>query len=66
MLYSYVDPTNNWTELLVREVVKQRIMRQALRTMKGAETFSTILSCLGTWNLSGLNVQRQLEKYLGA
>ena len=66
MLYSYVDPTNNWAELLVREVVKQRIMRQALRTMEGAETFSTILSCLGTWHLSGLNVKRQLEKFLGA
>ena len=66
MLYSYVDPTNNWAELLVCEVVKQRIMRQALRTMEGAETFSTILSCLGTWHLSGLNVKRQLEKFLGA
>ena len=66
MLYSYVDPTNNWAELLVREVVKQRVMRQALRTMEGAEIFSAILSCMGTWRLSGLNVQRRLEKYLGA
>ena len=65
MLYS-VDPTNNWAELLVREVVKQRVMRQALRTMEGAEIFSAILSCMGTWRLSGLNVQRRLEKYLGA
>ena len=65
MLYS-VDPTNNWAELLVREVVKQGVMRQALRTMEGAEIFSAILSCMGTWRLSGLNVQRRLEKYLGA
>ena len=40
MLYSYVDPTNNWAELLVREVVKQRIMRQALRTMEGGPKHS--------------------------
>ena len=66
LIHSGIDPTNNWAELLVREVVKQRIMRQALRTMEGAETFSTILSCLGTWHLSGLNVKRQLEKFLGA
>ena len=52
--------------MLVREVVKQRIMMQALRTMERAATFSSILSCLGTWHLSDLNVKRQLEKFLGA
>lgn len=66
MLYSYVDPTNNWAEQQVREVVKQRIMRQALRTMEGAITFTTLLSCMATWRLSGLDIRAQLEKYLSA
>ena len=66
MRYSYVDPTNNWAEQQVREVVKQRIMRQALRTMEGAKTFTTLLSCMATWRLSGLDIQGQLEKYLSA
>ena len=57
MLYSYVDPTNNWAELLVREVVKQRIMQAGTScTMDGwgpkhSRPFWS--SYLGTWHLSG-------------
>ena len=66
MLYSYVDPTNNWAELMVREVVKQRIMRQTLRSVEGAWIFTTLLSCMGTWRLSGADIREQLEKYIAA
>ena len=66
MLYSYVEPTNNWAEQMVREVVKQRIMRQTLQTVEGAMIFTTLLSCLGTWRLSGLDIRGQLEKYVAA
>ena len=66
MLYSYVDPTNNWAEQMVREVVKQRIMRQTLRTVEGAMIFTTLLSCMGTWRLSGRDIRGQLEKYVAA
>ena len=66
MLYSYGDPINNWADQQVREVVKQRIMRQTLRTMEGAITFTMLLSCMATWRLSGLDIRSQLEKYLSA
>ena len=66
MLCSYVDPTNNWAELSVREVVRQRIMRQTLRPVEGAWIFTTLLSCMGTWRLSGANIRERLEKYMTA
>ena len=49
-----------------REVVKQRIMRQTLRTVEGIMPFTTLLSCTGTRRLSGLDTQKQLEKYVAA
>ena len=66
MAYPGLDPTNNACERAVREVVRQRNVRQKLVTAGGRENFDTLMTCLLTWKKLGLPAPSKMRELLGA
>ena len=54
-----VEPTNNIAERSLREFIVIRKIIGGLRSVKSTETYETIMSCLATWKLNGLDVMSQ-------
>ena len=59
-----MQSTNNDTERVVRKVVLSRKVRLRIVSVKGAKTFSTLMTCLMTWKRRGLNIHEALLKNL--
>ena len=62
--HGYVEPTNNTAERALREHVVIRKIIGGLRSLEGARVHETIMSCLATWKLSGLNLFDMLVRFL--
>ena len=59
-----MESTNNDTERVVRKVVLSRKVRLRIVSVKGAKTFSILMTCLMTWKRRGLNIHEALLKNL--
>lgn len=66
LLYPGMPPTNNLAEWGARKVVIQRKVRGQLKNPAGMKMFGTLLTCLTTWRMRGLNVMDKLRETLGA
>jgi transposase-like protein len=56
LTYRFVEPTNNIAERALREHVVIRKIIGGLRSLEGARVHETIMSCLATWKIAGLNI----------
>ena len=59
-----MQSTNSDMERVVRRVVLSRRVRPRIVSVKGAKTFSTLMTCLMTWKRRGLNIHEALLKNL--
>jgi transposase len=59
-----VDPTNNSAEQAIREPVVVRKIIGAFRSIDGTKYYENIGSLIATWQLSGLDVQKELRRML--
>ena len=59
-------PTNNAAERGVRKVVIHRKVREQLMNSEGMRMFETLLTCLTTWRMRGLNAMDKLHETLSA
>ena len=66
MLYPGMPPTNNAAERGARKVVIHRKVRGQLMNLEGMKMFGTLLTCLMTWRMQGLNVMNKLQETLSA
>lgn len=66
MLYPGMPPTNNAAERGARKVVIHRKVRGQLMNLEGMKMFGTLLTCLTTWRMQGLNVMNKLQETLSA
>ncbi len=65
VLYPEIEPTNNRAERALREIVVQRKI-SSLWNKKGVRIKETIMSCLATWRLRGLNIFSMLRQTLSS
>ena len=61
---SWVPPTNNPAEKLLREPVITRKIRGGLRAVAGAMGFCALLSCKTTWEMHGLRPLAEIRRVL--
>ena len=61
---TYVPPTNNPAEKLLREPVILRKIRGTLRSAAGAAAFCALMSCKATWEMHGLRVLSEIRRVL--
>ena len=66
VLYTDVEPTNNFAERMIRHWVVFRKIIGCLRSEKGEKTTETMLSLFSTWKLNGLNPYFKLKSLLEA
>jgi transposase len=59
-----VEPTNNFAEQAIRETVMVRKIIGAFRSETGKQNYETLASLIATWQLSGLDLKRQLKQML--
>ena len=65
ILHPEIEPTNNRAERELREIVVQRKI-SSLWNEKGVRIKETIMSCLATWRLRGLNTFSMLRQTLSS
>ena len=65
ILHPEIEPTNNRAERELREIVVQRKI-SSLWNEKGIRIKETIMSCLATWRLRGLNTFSMLRQTLSS
>jgi len=63
-LYPRVEPTNNHAERQLREPIVHRKIRGQLKTGKGMEMFSRLMTAVSTWKLQGLNPFQEFKRYV--
>lgn len=63
-LYRGVEPTNNHAERELREPIVHRKIRGQLKSEKGIETFSRLLTAASTWKLRDLNPFTEFKKFV--
>jgi len=65
VLYEGVEPTNNFAEHALREMVVIRKIIGALRsTKKGPMIYERFASLIATWKLNNLNIQKELKRVI--
>jgi len=64
VFYTDVEPTNNFAEQALRELIVQRKIMGGLRSEKGAMILETITTCLATWKKQGKPLFQTLKNYL--
>ena len=57
-----MDPTNNESERMLRNVVMHREIRQNLVTAVGKIMFGAMMTCILTWDKLGLNWFEKLSE----
>jgi len=60
-----VEPTNNFAEQALRELIVQRKIIGGLRSEKGAETLETISTMIATWKKQDKPLLETMKSYLG-
>lgn len=60
-----VEPTNNFAEQALRELIVQRKIMGGLRSEKGAETLEIISTMIATWKKQDKPLLETLKSYLG-
>ncbi len=63
--HTSMEFTNNLAERLLRRYVIRRKVIYRFATLRGAQRYCTIASCLETWKLQGRNAQTELERLFG-
>lgn len=63
-LYRGVEPTNSHAERELREPIVHRKIRGQLKSSKGIEMFSRLMTTVSTWKLQELNPFAELKKCL--
>jgi transposase len=63
-LYRGVEPTNNHAERELREPIVHRKIRGQLKSEKGIEMFSRLLTAASTWKLQDLNPFTEFKKFV--
>ena len=53
VIFLFVEPTNNFAEQALRELIVQRNIIKTLRVKKGAETLEVMASVIETWKKQG-------------
>jgi len=64
LLYPGMEPTNNLSELAIREHVLMRKTIGTFRSEDGAEYYQYIASVFTSWRLQGKDVYDELKKLL--
>lgn len=59
-----VEPTNNYAEQALRELIVQRKIMGGLRSEKGAETLETISTMIATWKKQDKPLLETMKSYL--
>lgn len=59
-----VEPTNNYAEQSLRELIVQRKIMGGLRSEKGAETLEIISTMIATWKKQGKPLLETMKSYL--
>jgi len=59
-----VEPTNNFAEQALRELIVQRKIMGGLRSEKGAETLETISTMIATWKKREEPLLETMRSYL--
>jgi len=59
-----VEPTNNYTEQALRELIVQRKIMGGLRSEKGAETLEIISTMIATWKKQDKPLLQAMKSYL--
>jgi len=59
-----VEPTNNYAEQALRELIVQRKIMGGLRSEKGAETLETISTLISTWKKQNKPLLETMKSYL--
>ena len=62
--YPHMEPTNSLAERMIRPVVVRKV-RGKIVTPGGMEMFGTLMTCLLTWERSGMDVTAELVRRLG-
>jgi transposase len=60
-----VEPTNNFAEQALRELIVQRKIMGGLRSEKGAETLEVISTMIATWKKQGLPLLETMKSHVG-
>lgn len=63
--YLYVEPTNNFAEQALRELIVQRKIMGGLRSEKGAETLEIISTMISTWKKQDRPLLETMKSYVG-
>lgn len=64
VVYTFVEPTNNYAEQALRELIVQRKIMGGLKAEKGAQIIERITSLLASWRKQNLPVFSTLKSYL--
>ena len=59
-----VEPTNNYAEQALRELIVQRKIMGGLRSEKGAETLEVISTMIATWKKQSKPLLETMKSYL--
>lgn len=59
-----VEPTNNYAEQALRELIVQRKIMGGLRSEKGAETLEIISTMIATWKKQNKPILETMKGYL--
>ena len=60
-----VEPTNNFAEQALRELIVQRKIMGGLRSEKGAKTLEIISTMIATWKKQGRPLLETMKSYVG-
>ncbi len=64
VLYPQVPSTNNDTEGSIRKSIMHRNVRKQVKSERGMNILSIILTCFETWRIRGLNYISEMAKYI--
>ena len=62
--YLDVEPTNNYAEQSLRELIVQRKIMGGLRSEKGAETLEIVSTMIATWKKQGKPLMETLKGFV--
>jgi len=64
VVHTFVEPTNNYAEQALRELIVQRKIMGGLKAERGAWTMERIMTMIVSWKKQGLSVFPTMKSYL--
>lgn len=64
VVYTDIEPTNNYAEQALRELIVQRKIMGGLRSKDGAVILERLSTCITTWKKQGKPLFETLKSYL--